>query len=309
MKNISGIYYLINLTNGHSYVGSSKNLGSRMQNYLNTGLLISKQNSNMPITKALLKHGHDKFSVVIIEYADLDLLLDRETFWIVKLNPYYNVLKYGGTSSGYKHSDVTKQMLASLAKNRKHSKETKDLISTSLKGKLNPFYNKTHSLESLSKMTVANSSGVVYVYDSLKQLQVVFPSVKTLSLAINANSSSIKKVIDTGSLFRGGWYVRSSLLSSSDDPVFTSYHLCSELITDIIKNASVKKAIFVFDLNGNYLNKYKGILEAETQLGIRHEKIKKHALSNLPCHCPGIVLAENGIEEYILSYHRLLDNL
>jgi hypothetical protein len=32
-----------------------------MQNSLNTGLLISKQNSNMPITKALLKHGHDKF--------------------------------------------------------------------------------------------------------------------------------------------------------------------------------------------------------------------------------------------------------
>jgi hypothetical protein len=110
-------------------------------------------------------------------------------------------------------------------------------------------------------------------------------------------------------LFRGGWYVRSTLLSSSDDPVFTSYRLCSELITDIIKNASVKKAIFVFDLNGNYLNKYKGILEAETQLGIRHDKIKRHALSNLPCHCPGIVLAENGIEEYILSYHRLLENL
>jgi hypothetical protein len=135
-------------------------------------------------------------------------------------------------------------------------------------------------------MTVANSSGVVYVYDSLKQLQVVFPSVKTLSFAINANSSSIKKGIETGSLFRGGWNVPSSLFSSSDEPFFTSDHLCSELITEIIKNASVKKAIFVFDLNGNYLNKYKGILEAETPLGIRHEKIQRHALSNLPCHCP-----------------------
>nr|YP_010555410.1 GIY-YIG endonuclease [Ramaria cf. rubripermanens]UYR22158.1 GIY-YIG endonuclease [Ramaria cf. rubripermanens] len=99
-------------------------------------------------------------------------------------------------------------MLASLAKNRKHSKETKDLISSSLKGKLNPFYNKTHSLKSLEKMTVANSSGVVYVYDNLKQLQVVFPSVKTFSHAIKANSSSIKKVIETGSLFRGGCTLR-----------------------------------------------------------------------------------------------------
>jgi len=49
-------------------------------------------------------------------------------------------------------------------------------------------------------MTVANSSGIVYVYDSLKQLQVVFSSVKTLSRAIKANSSSIKKhvVIENG---------------------------------------------------------------------------------------------------------------
>jgi len=61
MKNISGIYYLINLTNGHCHVGSSKNLGTRMRNYLNTGLLMSKKNYHMPITKALLKYGHDKF--------------------------------------------------------------------------------------------------------------------------------------------------------------------------------------------------------------------------------------------------------
>jgi len=48
-----------------------------MHNYLNTSLLMSKKNANMPITKALLKYGHDKFSVVIIEYADLDVLFDR----------------------------------------------------------------------------------------------------------------------------------------------------------------------------------------------------------------------------------------
>jgi len=102
-------------------------------------------------------------------------------------------LKYGGTSAGYTHSEMTKKRLANLAKNRTHSEETKDLISSSLKGTLNPFYNKTHSLESLAKMTVANSSGVVYVYDSLKQLQVVYPSVKTLSHAIKANPSSIKQ--------------------------------------------------------------------------------------------------------------------
>lgn len=78
-----------------------------MQNYLNISLLKSKQNSNMPITKALLKYGYEKFSIVIIEYTDLSILLDRETFWIVKLKPYYNILKYEGTSSGYTHLEAT----------------------------------------------------------------------------------------------------------------------------------------------------------------------------------------------------------
>lgn len=78
-------------------------------------------------------------------------------------------------------------MLAVLAANRRHLEETKHLISASLKGELNPFYNKTHSLESLAKIIAANSLDQVYVYDCLKQLQVVFPSVKTLADTIKAN--------------------------------------------------------------------------------------------------------------------------
>src|SRR5215471_8548989 len=118
----------------------------------------------MPITKALLKYGYDKFSVIIIEYTDLNDLFNRESFWIINLIPYYNVLKYGGTSLNYKHSEATKKMLSYLARTRKHSNNTKSLISSSLKGKLNPFYNKTHSFESLAKMIAANSLGEIYVY-------------------------------------------------------------------------------------------------------------------------------------------------
>jgi len=160
-------------------------------------------------------------------------------------------------------------MLVVLATTRKHSKETKDLISTSLTGELNPFYNKIHSFEAVAKMTAANFLGVVYIYDSFKKLQVVFPSIMTLVRAIKANSPSIKKVIEKGSFFRGGWYLRSNFFSSSDLPVFSSYTECSKLITDIIKNSNVKRAIFVFDLNGKFLKKYKGILEAETQYPVR----------------------------------------
>jgi hypothetical protein len=62
-QTMAGVYILINNVNNHSYVGSSINLANRMRNYLNTSFLKSKQNANMPIIKALLKHGHSNFSL------------------------------------------------------------------------------------------------------------------------------------------------------------------------------------------------------------------------------------------------------
>ena len=62
-KTINDRVYLINNVNGHSYVGSSINLASRMRNYLNVSFLKSKQNINMPIVHALLKYNHSNFSV------------------------------------------------------------------------------------------------------------------------------------------------------------------------------------------------------------------------------------------------------
>ena len=61
-----GVYCLVNLINGHIYVGSSTNLSVRMRNYLNTTFLKNKRNKNMPIIQALLKYGQDNFAVLIV---------------------------------------------------------------------------------------------------------------------------------------------------------------------------------------------------------------------------------------------------
>ena len=83
---------------------------------------------------------------------------------IISHLPYYNVLKQGYSSIGYKHTEATKQMLSELAKNRVHSDNTKTLISRALIGENNPFFNKT--VESKLRMIVANSAYSVYIYDS-----------------------------------------------------------------------------------------------------------------------------------------------
>lgn len=49
----------------------------------------------MPIVKALLNYGKNKIAVLIVEYVDVTNLAIRETNFITKLLPYYNVLKQG----------------------------------------------------------------------------------------------------------------------------------------------------------------------------------------------------------------------
>ena len=53
-----------------------------MRNYLNNSFLKTKQNINMPIVKALLKYDQSQFSLLILEYVELESLTIRETFYI-----------------------------------------------------------------------------------------------------------------------------------------------------------------------------------------------------------------------------------
>ena len=291
------IYCLINLINGHSYIGSSNNLAGRMRNYLNDAFLNNKKNSNMPIIKALLKYGQNNFAVLIIEYVNFDKLAIRETHFISKLLPYYNVLKEGYSSVGYKHTEATKDMLSELAKNRVHSDQTKVLISAALIGKNNPFYNKTHSWESKLKIINAKSAYPVYIYDSYKKLLIVFPSVKTLANVINSNSATIVNYIKNEALFRGGWYFSSLPFNLSDVPLISDITLteANNLILDIKNSSHIKKAIFVYNKNKELLWKFDGIMQAEKELKISHDTIKKYAPLNKP------------FGDYIFSYEILKD--
>ena len=218
----NGIYCLVNLINGHTYIGSSTNIQVRMRNYLNNIFLNNEKNINMPIVKALLKYGQNNFALLIVEYVEVKKLAIRETHFISKLLPYYNVLKQAYSSVGYKHTEDIKQMLSELAKNRVHSDLTKSLISKALVGENNPFYNKSHSLESKLRMIEAKTAYPVYVYNSYRVLQVVFPSVKTLAKLINSNHPTIVKSIKNQVLFRGEWYFSNIPFNLSDVPLISN---------------------------------------------------------------------------------------
>ena len=65
--------------------------------YFNVNRLLKEK--SMPISVALLKYGYSNFSLTILEFCDINVLLTREKHYLDKYSPEYNILKTPGSPS------------------------------------------------------------------------------------------------------------------------------------------------------------------------------------------------------------------
>jgi group I intron endonuclease len=104
-------------------------------------MLAKTKNRTSIIYSALLKHGYDNFTLDILEYCEVDVLIEREQYYFDLLKPEYNILKAANSRIGSKHSF-----------------KTKTLMSLKLKGENHPFFGKTHSRETRMKLSESNKA-------------------------------------------------------------------------------------------------------------------------------------------------------
>lgn len=92
-------------------------------------------------------------------------------------------------------------------------------------------------------------------------------------------------------------YLTNIPYNINDTPIISNWcsKECDELIFNINNQSHIRKAVFVYDTNKNYICKYNGVTDAQKSLNINHSIIKKYAKVG------GIY---NG---YIFSYVRLID--
>jgi hypothetical protein len=86
----AGIYRWVNWSTGRSYIGCSENLWGRFKLYFNSKSL-EKQNVNL--VKAINRQSLEKFNLEILEYCKLDVLAERERYYIDLYQPEFNRLK------------------------------------------------------------------------------------------------------------------------------------------------------------------------------------------------------------------------
>jgi group I intron endonuclease len=78
-KNKSGIYRWTNNINNKSYVGSSINLAGKLGICYSKKAMLNKLSTRTSIIyNATLKHDYVNFSLYILEYCDINVLIYRE---------------------------------------------------------------------------------------------------------------------------------------------------------------------------------------------------------------------------------------
>lgn len=96
------IYMITNDLNDKIYVGQTiQSLGKRFKNHCCHTK--SDRSENMYIKRAIHKYGKEHFHIVLLEEVDINLLDEREKYWIERLDSYnngYNLTK-GGQVSKY----------------------------------------------------------------------------------------------------------------------------------------------------------------------------------------------------------------
>lgn len=141
-KVICGIYKIMNKISGKLYIGSAINIKERWKKHKNE--LRKNIHYNSYFQNAWNDYKEENFQFEIIEEVlDVNLLLEREQYWLDETKCYerdkgYNILKLAGNSCGYKHTEesLIKIGLSSLGRRKgiKFSNEHKKKISESLCG-------------------------------------------------------------------------------------------------------------------------------------------------------------------------------
>ena len=116
-------------------------------------------------------------------------------FYQTKFKPEYNIsLNPSAPMSGRKHSEETKQILSEARTGKTHSDETKKILSEARTGKNNPMYGKNHSDDTKRKTSDAQPTNIkIEVTDITNNTITSYDSINEAARALKIHKSVIDK--------------------------------------------------------------------------------------------------------------------
>lgn len=243
LPKVSGIYSIVNILNGHRYIGSSMNIHQRLASHrskLRTG-----KHNNTHLLNAYNKYGEDKFKVQILEICSKvrDTLMFLEQKYL-DLKPEYNISPFANRPdrSGRKCTEQNKQKLRQRRLGKKLSEETKKKI---------------------SQAGMYKTTKKIYVYNLNGEYLAEFDGIRRAMeyLGINENGSSIYCAIGKHSKNSKSRYAYGYLWSKVKYDRLNPY---------VDKTWNRGKSVDQFTLDGIFVNRYTSATEAAKQFGYKN---------------------------------------
>lgn len=194
--NKSGIYCFINKINRKRYIGQAKSIYTRYRKHF-------RGESDAPkFENVVKKYGWDNFDIEILEECSIDILDDREEYWIL----FYKTL-----DDNFGYNILQRQNV----RRKPHTEETKTKIKESLKiafpdgisGENNPFYGKKHSEDTLkiisdkSKGRISANRKAVTARNEIETKD--FPCLTLAAKSVNGFRELIWKAIKDNKQYKG----------------------------------------------------------------------------------------------------------
>lgn len=191
-----GIYRWLNKTSRTACFGSSINLYKRFQTHYSIDYLMKTRYKNTKINRAFFKYGYSNFSLHILEYCDVSVLLEREQYYLDLFEPQdLRSWAKAGNSLGFKHSPESKKKMSAIKSGKTISQSTKNKISATLTGKIT-------SRGSRDEISRVNGT-IIFVYSSHNQLLYSFHSFRrTPTEFFNCSHPTIRKYVRSGEIFK-----------------------------------------------------------------------------------------------------------
>ena len=127
----SGIYKITNILDNKCYIGSSSTIINRLIRHKKD--LKANKHHSIHLQRVYNKHGNSIFQYEILLYCDNKDLLFYEQRAINTYKPEYNMCKLAQSCLGFKHTKETKEKMSISGKGRVFSEEHKAKISAALK--------------------------------------------------------------------------------------------------------------------------------------------------------------------------------
>jgi len=214
LSNLGGVYGLKHIKSSKQYIGSSKNLYSRLMNH------IKGRESNLRLQRSINKYDLKSFNIVIY-YFHKDpavLLTDIETT-VISAFPSSSLFnlhlkKKANSMLGYKHNKQAIEKMKSRFVNKinhpifgkTHDKEPLNLISKP--EKFNPMFGKTQSECTKNIMSIKKSIRSLGLYDKNDNIIEKYSNQVELANKFNVHKITVSRYIKSGKLFKGNFYIR-----------------------------------------------------------------------------------------------------